>query len=223
MRPLNFEERTLVLGITFHGKSHFVKRVLLPESGYAKRAIFWDLRREYPRDVPGTLSLSVEEFTKFASEHRHEMRDHHKPLLVAVHPAALSSEDGDFQAWEFGNFIRVCEASVSDALIVIDECGQFEDNRTAQAKLNYLATQSRHWLCPAVFIAQCAVQVPKIARRQCTRVYSFRQNDEIDMRALRTFFGDKALTLNTLAKGQYYSFDAGSPEVTPDKVQGKLF
>lgn len=210
MRPLSFEERVIILGVTYSGKSHFAKSML----SQCSRFVVFDLRGEYAKDIPGTLKMGVSEFARFAMNNRARFSDAEAPLRLSVTPSPQSAESTTFQAAEFRDFVRVCESTLADCVIVIEEVGQFEDNGKAHAAINYLATQSRHWGCPLVLVAQCAVQIPKISRRQAHRVYSFRQVDKDDLRALAQYLGDEAAKLPLLKQGEHIGYDAATFQVT---------
>lgn len=205
--PLSHDERVTVIGITNSGKSYFTKHTLIPQSGYG-RVLVWDPHAEYHRDGVTSERFDAHEFEAFLRRFKGV------PDGVKISYVPADWESVDAMEDEISGFYRLCKTYLNGTLIVLDELGLFEESGRAQAKVNQFATQSRHWICPLVMVAQCAVQIPKVARRQSHRVYSFRQIDDADCRSMRMFFGERVSRLPGLKRGEclaYESADANAP------------
>lgn len=170
-------DKLCINGVTGAGKSFFTRENIIKP--YPRIAV-WDPHREYPADIRGTIGDLARQSKAFARSH----------VKIACHPT--DSMDQKLLAEEFRDWILLVKSQVTPGfVIVVEEAGMFEQSGKGQDAIDYLATQSRHWDCPFVCIAQCAVQIPKITRRQASIYISFLQTEDSDLKALATKFGTK--------------------------------
>ncbi len=163
------------------GKSHWFRSHVLP---HEPRVITWDVHAEHSCDV----RVTVDELTALLAG---------GPLAggdgrwsIAVTPEDTFPEPC---AAAFTELVHVL-ADVGGYTLAIDEVGII--GKRAGEALEHVATQSRHYGersgcfygerpgVPVVFLAQRAVQVPKTAREQASRIVTFRQDNSADVDAL---------------------------------------
>jgi len=187
---LDDHDRVTVVGITGAGKTHFIRHTIMAER---TRVVIWDPKHEYDN---ATLRVTPNELARLHQAKRVFDLDRY---CIAVYSRNMHDETKMVD--DFRDFTRLLEATIgNDTLIVVDEIALFEESKKAQSQVNYLATQSRHWHSPLVMVAQCAIQIPKIARRQSTIIVSFRQTDESDIDALRWNFNERADEIKSLPR-----------------------
>jgi hypothetical protein len=98
---------------------------------------------------------------------------------------------------EIGPMIR----ATGNLTLFIEECGAYDQR--AHAEINEIATQSRHSAVPVVFLAQRAVQIPKTARDQASRIITGIQDDPDDLKWLEKKCGkDIAAQVSRLPRGK---------------------
>lgn len=85
--------------------------------------------------------------------------------------------DADFVTQDIDEYIRVVFAN-SRCLLIIDEAGEAVGRAmsTDHAPRLKLATRTRHRGHNAIFISQAASTVSPVIRRQCQRLWAFRQS-----------------------------------------------
>jgi hypothetical protein len=180
---LDARERLLAVGITGAGKTTWVRDHIVRD---AERIVAWDVHAEY-----GLPTISLDELANDET-----ILDEPR-LRVAVVPDWEDPEDLSEQFVAFAGIMKTADSLT----LVVDEVGLLEGK--ALRRLVYLATQSRHWGMPLVMVSQRAVQVPKTARDQATRIISFRQIDPEDIEALERRMGPRA---QKIAKLPYHKF-----------------
>lgn len=205
MPKLEPHDIQLVIGMRGAGKSHHVKKEIVPHYG---RIIVWDPHSEYE-----LRHVTLKDFLDDAT-----LLDDQSMRVSVVPPQALLKE----QAGQFGTFTRHISTGRAFVLVV-DEVACLMYGRDW---LDFIATQSRHWSCPVVFIAHRAVQIPVTAREQATRIVSFRQKRTEDIAALEERIGSKANRLPKLRRREFVAWDeeedfqqplAVAPEPEPEK------
>jgi hypothetical protein len=182
----------LVVGIRGMGKTSIVKERVIDE---AFRVVIFDPKREY-HDAHVTLT----EFEAICK--RGALPDKY---IIAVYPGKMRTEDDILTAvTKFGD---ICEDYIRNTVIVFDEAGLMEGQNKAKGELNYFATQSRHWQCPLVYVAQRAYQVPTTVRSQATVIVSFAQSAKNDVKELEDRFSlrnpDLVGVISTLNEHEY--------------------
>ncbi len=168
-------DKLCINGVTGAGKSFFAREHIIKP--YPRIAV-WDPHREYPADIRGTVGDLARQSKAFQRSH----------VKIACHPS--NAIEQKTLAQEFLDWVRLVESQVTPGfVIVVEEAGMFEQSGKGQDGIDFLATQSRHWDCPFVCVAQCAVQIPKITRRQASIWVSFLQTEDSDLKALAIKFG----------------------------------
>lgn len=184
---LDPRDRVLVIGKTGSGKSTWAKRLVLAELERRARVVAFDPHDEYSvhgrksdhvRLGPLRQRVTMAELVLDPAEHLD--RD---DLSLSVVPGRTRQEIAvDFR--ELCSILR----STGNLVFVAEELGTYGDLATNE--IEDCACQFRHEGIPVVLVAQCAVQVPKIARRQASRVVSGRQDDPDDLTALEKVCGE---------------------------------
>lgn len=206
MPAMRDEDVAVVLGKRGTGKSYWTKQHLRELSGaHPGRIVVWDPMEEYgegsdrtrnPPQLPALQSADIEDFGALA-EDAHTRG----PLMVAVHAWQKRKTD---RVEAFRHFTAILE-ECRNLLLVIDEAGSIPRDNWAD-EIEHIATRSRHWAMPVVFVAQRAVQVPPNAREQATRIVSFRQDRPQDIDALTERMGPKAEELRHLKRRQFVAW-----------------
>jgi len=198
---LHFEPEDVVgvFGKRGTGKSNFAKRELGHAWDAHRRVLVFDPHDEYSRHGHQTEEVTLgpldDRCTLDELLLKPELLDAER-LQLAVVPAEEPEECA-------ADFERLCTMvrHTGDLLLCVEEVGYFEEH--CRGKLNFLATQSRHWGVTVLFVAQRAVQVPKTARTQITQLVSFRQDNPDDLRALADLAGeDFAARVARLGRGE---------------------
>jgi len=197
-------ERLLVVGITGAGKSSYVQKIVKD----APRVVVWDYHGEYKE----LEQVTVDEFSA-------KIENENDNLRVAVKPEAKDLDDVSSEFVAFADLLPYSE----NHLTVIDEVGLLRGK--AAGRLDYIATQSRHWSQPLVLVAQRATQIPKTAREQASKIVSFRQTSPDDVAALVDRIGEKAQRIKSLPRFQLVQWCADEefeqPRPAPKKSAGK--
>lgn len=187
------EDIALVVGVRGSGKSHLVREAIWQN---AHRIIAFDPHHEY-----GMNHIGLIEFQRAAE------RGLPEEFAASVTPVGLITDDERAFTDCVRQFTAIIEKHVRNTIIIFEEAGIMEGMKKPQKLLNVLATQSRHWNCPLVYVAQRAFQVPVTVRSQANVVVSLRQSDDGDIRELREKFGsaNRALAerIPTLDKHEY--------------------
>lgn len=177
----------VIVGKRGSGKSHWFRTHVLPGE---PRVITWDVHAEHSCDV----RVTPDELPTFLGSGAGER------WSVAVTPADTFPEPCAAAFTELVHFL----ADVGGYTLAIDEVGII--GKRAGEALEHVATQSRHYGersgvfygerpgVPVVFLAQRAVQVPKTAREQASRIVTFRQDNSADVDALAERIGPEWAT-----------------------------
>lgn len=199
MRRLDDLDVAMVVGMRGRGKTHHVKHEVLPNQ---PAWVVWDPKHEYGSD-PGHVAhvVSFDQLCALEAAGDSLLARPGIKLVVRptrnLRPAELSEQ--------FGEFIDLISSS-RNFVLVVDEVGLL--TKHAEEDLVFLATQSRHWLVPVVFLAQRAVQIPVTAREQSSIVVSFRQKRKADIDALAEEIGeDLASKIRTLPLRECVKWD----------------
>ena len=203
---LDSDDRLLMLGVTGYGKTHFVREHVIKSYD---RVIAHDLHGDYATDCERMSLAQLAANPALVKRRR---------FRISISPTATM--DDNLRTSEFRDWVRLCAAIVRDTVIVAEEAGQWVESRKAQQALVYLATQSRHWDCPFVMVAQRAKMVLPSARDQASVIVSFNQTSALDIKSLEPYFGRQAARLPTLKKGEYLYWRKGEGAQTD--AQGKL-
>lgn len=198
---LEIRDRLVVVGKTGTGKSTWVKRHLAREIAGGRRVLWFDYCDEYSR-----LGMPSEQVRLGPLRERvtfDELID--APALLGKRRLSLAvvpSRDPRAAAEEFSALVEMAEAE-ENLLFGADEVGMF--SAYCADRLHYLAAQSRHWGVPVVLASQAMVDVPAKARRQATRLVTFRQTHPADLDAIRELTRDDSLTdaVPRLALGEH--------------------
>ena len=189
-----------VIGKRGTGKSTAAKKMLADALDDGMRVLVFDPHDEYSRHgrESDTVKLGPLDDRTTIDEliADPEILDDDK-LSLAVVPRGEPEECAqDFDA------LVTLVTSTADLLFAVEELGYFEEH--ARGRINFLATQSRHFSVPVMLVAQRIVQIPKTARTQLTQVISFRQDNPDDLRALAELAGDPfASDVSALGRGQF--------------------
>jgi DNA helicase HerA-like ATPase len=160
---LTHHDRVLVLGCTNTGKSIYAAELVRS----ARRVVFFDPQDDY-------LPCVNERASAAELERYPELLDG-TWIRVQVAPRE------DYLAEDFETTVRAVRAA-GDLVFVADELGDY--SAEAERTITRLARNGRHDGIALVLVSQAAVDIPKSARRQATRVISFLQTDPDDLAAL---------------------------------------
>lgn len=203
-KPLSFADVNdpaaivLTVGVRGAGKSTLVRQKIVEKSF---RIVAYDPHREYGphtetgERIDGIYHVSMAQFKVECQKGLPES------FILRVDPGHLEDEDACYESVK--EFVAICEAGVRNAVILFEEPGIMEGMKRPQQKLNYMATQSRHWKCPLVFVCQRAKQVPTTLRSQSQTVVSFTQSSDDDVTELKKKFGKRKV-------------NAGKADMIPD-------
>jgi hypothetical protein len=190
-------ERVMVLGVSGTGKTFWVKKLLTggatPSSKPAERVLYGDPQGDYG-DVAEPITLA--ELRELADE----LAGGERFALAVQLEGAGDDDDGDEEALaaQVEELIGLARR-IGGCVLVLDEVGDYADH--ARKALSKLARNGRHDRIAAVFVSQAAVEIPKGARRQATRVYSFLQTDPADLKALERFGASFTARVTAWVKG----------------------
>lgn len=168
---LRGDDRVAVVGLSGSGKSWFARQLVRP----AARLVIWDLCGEYGDAAePVTLAELLEAPELLLGER----------VALAVRPG---TEDEEELAAETDTLVTLVRRA-GQCLLMLEEVGDY--GKAAERTLSKVARNGRHQGVATIFVTQAAVEIPKAARRQLTRVFSFIQTDPDDLEALRKRCGD---------------------------------
>ena len=86
------------------------------------------------------------------------------------------------------DILRESQKGIDESLVVcLEEVGDYSP--WAKEELGALARNGRHDHIAVIYVTQAAVEVPKAARRQMSRIVSFSQSDPADIDALQSLCG----------------------------------
>lgn len=193
-------DRVLIVGKTGSGKSTKAKALLAGELEHGSRIVAFDPHDEYSREGRKSEQVRLGPLTQRCTVDDLE-RDparwlDREDLALAVVPSTNRAECArDFDS------VKELVASTGNLVLLVDEVGYFGD--LAREELIEVACQFRHHSVGCILVAQCAVQVPKIARRQASQIWSGRQDDPEDLEALSKIAGpDFAAKVSRLSRGE---------------------
>lgn len=187
LSPLEPRDRVLFLGKTGSGKSHACKQLLARELKGGTRVVAFDVHDEYSKHgrASGQVTLGplTQRVTVGELVQDHTLLDR-EDLALSVVPT-LTAENGRERRIQCAHDFRYLAGQVQDTgelLFVIEEVGFFGEE--ASHDLIDVACQFRHCAVSVAMVAQCAVMVPKKARRQMSQLYTGRQDDPEDLDAI---------------------------------------
>lgn len=200
LEPVQPHDRVLILGKTGSGKSNTAKELLKRELDGGARIVAFDPHDEYSRRGRLTSHVRLGPLRDRCTAEA-LLRD---PALLDVDALSLAvvpSLDPQRCAQDFEAVAGLVQET-GDLLLVVEEVGHFE--QWAAPKLQEVACQFRHYGVAVVFVAQCAVMVPKKARRQMSQLYSGRQDDPDDLDAIARITKDPdfAARVSRLPRGE---------------------
>jgi hypothetical protein len=183
---LDPRDRLVVVGKTGSGKSTWCKKLMAAELEHGTRIVAFD-----PHDECSQLGRASDQVRLGPLRERctvdqlfHDPREwlDREDLALAIIPSRTRKEC----AIEFAEVSEQIRGT-GGLFYVVEEVGFFGDH--AIDCLEDVACQYRHEAINVALVAQCAVQIPKIARRQASRVVSGRQDDPDDLLALEKMCG----------------------------------
>lgn len=177
----------LVIGVRGTGKTRWTQENIVKRK---KRVVVFDPHGEYETRETRT----IEELT-----HDTEPLDRELVNLAVVSEWRTPSD----LAEQFAIFCDLVSTS-ENLSIVVDEVGLL--TRHGVDSVEYVACQSRHWNSPLILVAQRAVQIPKTAREQASKIISFRQSSPDDAAALVERCGEAAEKVRVLPRYQHFSW-----------------
>lgn len=199
MSRIEPHDRVLVLGKTGSGKSNKAKALLAGELEHGSRIVVFDPHDEYSQEGRKSAQIRLG-----------PLRDRCTVDELVNDPGRLDSEDLSLAVVPAGSRLQVAAElgevaelvrETGNLLFVVEECGYISDH--ANNELEDLACQDRHRGVALMLVAQCAVQIPKIARRQASQLWSGRQDDPDDLRAIEKICGDDfAARVRNLQRGE---------------------
>lgn len=187
---LEARDRLLVVGKTGTGKSTWVKAHLGRELAAGRRVLWFDYCDEYSREGAASEHVRLGPL-KERVEFDELMEDLSQVGKRRLSLAVVPSKEPREAAEQFAALVDVAEAE-GDLLFGADEVGMFGSH--CADRLHYLAAQSRHWGVPVILASQAMVDVHARARRQATRLVTFRQTHPADLDAIRELTRDDELT-----------------------------
>lgn len=181
MNRLDAHEVVLVIGKRGSGKSYRAKELLARELKAGARVACFDPHDEYSRLGrpskqtnlgPLTQRVTVDQLLENPG-----VLDR-PDLACAFVPR---SKQRKAIAADFSEFQRLV-INTGNLTVCADEVGEYDD--VCRDDLETLATQSRHFEMPVIFVAQRATQVPRGARSQASSILCGKQDEEDDVKAL---------------------------------------
>lgn len=181
----------LVVGRRGCGKTSLVLEELLESLDGPDAILAFDPHHEYG---PEEEALTIARFKTHAPTLKGEEASLALVSIETKEVKPVADEDEDDEEWldelavAMRRFVSIVKKHVRNTVIIIEESGVVESSKKAGMALSYLATQSRHWNCPLVFVAQRAAQVPPTVKAQATCIVSFKQSRVADIEALEEEF-----------------------------------
>jgi hypothetical protein len=204
-----------VVGMRGTGKSTAAKQLVAQALGDGLRVVAHDPHDEYSQD--GRESEQVRLGPLLARVDIAEVEEEDWEELLGWEELSLSVVPRPMPQEMAEDFVRLAGAAraTRDVLLVVEEVGFF--GAYAREWLDVLATQSRHWKVPLIFVAQRLTQIPKTARSQLTQLVSFRQANPDDLEALSELTASPATApaVARLARGHFIHWREAIPEKAP--------
>lgn len=196
---LDPKDRLMIVGKTGTGKSTLAKE-LCGLWMKRHRVVCFDVCDEYSQKGRRSREVRLGPLRE-----RVTLEQLHKKLELLDDPnlalSVVPSDDEEECARDFEDLAELVKHT-GDLVFIVEEVGFFGE--LAAARINQVATMFRHYGVAVVFVAQCAVQVPKKARRQLSALVSFRQDDPDDLSALESLAGETfAERVSRLAAGEH--------------------
>lgn len=208
-------ERILVFGVTFTGKSEWVKKLLRAEVQRGSRIVALDCTDEYSQHsqrVDGRKGPLAQRMT--ASTLAREAQAGRCPFLqprfsIAIVPDDLTSTESGAKAFELvAGLLCFCP---NPCILVLDEAHQWAEYATK--RLNDAATVgAQHWGAGValIVVSQRANRIPLTVRSQASKIVSFRQTEVPDLDALKQRCGEAfALRVRALPN---HAFEVWEPD-----------
>jgi len=148
------------------GKSTLAKHMITQHN----RVVVYDPQREYP---VGAFTTNFRDFKNFLKEH--EFNPHFK---IGYCP----DESDEMTAFDL---VCKCMLKMKNCLFVIEEIGRLLKASSYPESINRLIRDSRHLNVTVLGVTQRSADVPYIIRSQATRLISFQQITDRDVKALR--------------------------------------
>ena len=213
--PIVTRDRVLVNGKTGSGKGNRVKAICAGEMKRETRIVAFDPHDEYSVKGHATDHVRLGPLRERCTADQllsapAKWLDRRDLALAVVPDMSNRKACGE-------DFIEVAELvrHTGNLLFVVEEIGYFGDK--CADELEDVACQYRHAGVSCIFVSQCAVQITKTARRQMSQLYTGRQDDPADLRAIAeiTKSADFARRVSELPAGELLHWHEG--QTTPEK------
>lgn len=191
----------LIVGKRGSGKSHHAKQLCAAEMKGGARIVVYDPHDEYSKRGRKTSQVSLGPLLDRVTVDQLFLN----PAMLDTEKLSLAVVPTNDVAAEFAEVAELV-AATGGLTFVADEVGEYSDE---QAKtLNSVATQSRHYECPVILVAQRLTQIPKTARTQASQVDTFLQSNPEDLEALTKLTGDEdfAVKVSRLPRRKFLSW-----------------
>lgn len=187
MPALEPHDVVLIVGKRGCGKSYAAKALAADLLKSGARVVAFDPHDEYSKKGRKSPQVNLGPLTDRVTLEQlienPQLLDS-KKLSLAVVPEGSNAD----LAGGFAELVELVSATGGLTLIA-DEVGEYSQH--GEDALNSAATQSRHYECPIVLVAQRMTQIPKTARTQASVLHTFLQSNPEDLEALVKLTGDK--------------------------------
>lgn len=193
-------EVVTILGKRGSGKSNTGKQLAADELAAGARVVAVEIHDEWSQKGRPSKERKLGPLAEHASvdqviDSEGSIFDR-KKLSLAVVLRGGRAERAE-QLNEIGPMIR----QTGNLTLFLEEVGSYSQG--AYAEIEEIATQSRHFSVPVVFVAQRAVQIPKTARDQSSRIITGLQDDPDDLKWIAKKCGeDFAAQVSRLPRGK---------------------
>lgn len=187
--------RTLVLGVTGAGKSHYVRATVARVLDRGGSVLVVDPKGEY-QSLPAVSPLDLVPRLLTGAELRARTSAQWQSLDSLAEDVSLVLDA-----------MRFRPAAARPLLVVVEECGLLRG--PARTSLEVVATVGRSYGVELLCVAQRASQIPATVRSQASQIVAFRQTLPADLEALAEVMGPGALDLRSLARYEYRAWSEG--------------